>query len=242
MSKIIDIKGPIISDDSSMIYDFLGMPYASPKSVSNIMNDESDDGDGSDDLILNIASGGGDVFAASEIYTMLRSSNKNVVVNVQGLAASAASVITMAGDTVNISPTAQIMIHQASVDVQGNASDMQHTANVLSTIDQSIANAYEQKTGMPTSDLLNMMSQETWLTAQMAVDKGFADNIMFQSQAVVTNSVGGMLPTAVIEKISNLMLKDVVETPSKMQNNTQKESSLQSRKAAILLGKNKEII
>lgn len=235
MSKTINIKGPVVSDDSGWIYDFLGMPYVSPSAVLNMMNDDSDDGDGSDDLIVNIASGGGDVFAASEIYTNLRSSNKNVVVNIQGLAASAASVIAMAGNTINISPTAQIMIHQASVGMEGNANDMSHTAGVLSSIDQSIASAYEQKTGLDSSELLNMMAQETWLTAQMAVDKGFADNIMFTNQVAVTNSFGGMLPKQVIEKIANLLVQkapeNTVETPK------EPSRSLQSRKAAFLLEK-----
>ena len=244
MSKVINIKGPIVSDDQSGMYDFLNWPYASPSSVSNIINDdETDDGDGVDNLVLNIASGGGDVFAASEIYTMLRSSDKNVVVNIQGLAASAASVIAMAGDTVNISPTAQIMIHQASVGVQGNANDMEHTATVLSSIDQSIANAYEQKTGMNSADLLNMMAQETWLSASEAVDKGFADSIMFQNETVATNAVAGMIPNAAIEKIANLLIKNTVETPKKTKpKNEDKTGDLRQCKVAILLGKNKEII
>lgn len=243
MSKTINIKGAIISDDESWAYDWFGMPYSSPSSVANVINDaDSDDGDGNDDLIVNIASNGGDVFAASEIYTALRANPNNVVVNIQGLAASAASVIAMAGDTVNISPTAQIMIHQASVGVQGNATDMTHTADFLSSIDQSIANAYEQKTGMQPSDLLNMMAQETWLTAQMAVDKGFADNIMFATTPAATNSVGGMLSKQAINKVANFLLsektKKPVETPEETKPNIANDiSSLRSRKAAILLGK-----
>ncbi|MDP1007555.1 ATP-dependent Clp protease proteolytic subunit, partial [Klebsiella pneumoniae] len=82
-------------------------------------------------------------------------------------------------DIVNISPTAQLMIHKAMSGSQGNADDFEQEAKVLNGVDQSIAAAYELKTGMKQSDLLQLMSNETWMTAQDAVDKGFADNIMF---------------------------------------------------------------
>ena len=105
----IDIKGDIVSDDAGAFYEYFGMSSTYPKLVQDaIANDEDEE------ITLNIASNGGDVFAASEIYTMLKASGKRIVVNVQGLAASAASVISMAGDTVRISPTAHIMIHKAS--------------------------------------------------------------------------------------------------------------------------------
>ena len=104
---VIDVKGDIVDDMTGQMYDWFGMNYTSPSLVSQALN-QSDD-----DIVVNINSGGGDVFAASEIYTALRNSAGKVVVNIQGLAASAASVIAMAGDTVNMSPTAQIMIHKA---------------------------------------------------------------------------------------------------------------------------------
>ena len=104
----IEIKNSIVSDVVGTLYDKMGVnDYTSPKKVKAQLKDCAF----SNDLIVNVSSGGGDVFAASEIYTMLRDSGKNVTVNIQGLAASAASVISMAGDTVRISPTAQIMIH-----------------------------------------------------------------------------------------------------------------------------------
>ncbi|MSE09739.1 Clp protease ClpP, partial [Lactobacillus salivarius] len=93
------------------------------------------------------------VFVASEIYSMLKNNKSNVKVNVTGLAASAASVIAMAGDTVSIAPTAQIMIHKAWTRVDGNADDLDHEAGVLSGIDKSIAIAYAFPTGMKQSDL-----------------------------------------------------------------------------------------
>lgn len=205
MTKTIDVKGDVVDDQTAMFYQWFDMACVNPSNIAGALAN----GDPNEDVELNVASGGGDVFAASEIYTMLRQYAGKVVVNIQGLAASAASVISMAGDTVNISPAAQMMIHQASIVSQGNKDDLEHQANVLGGIDQSIAATYEAKTGMAQSDLLKLMSDETWLTAQDAVDKGFADNIMFvdEKQAVVTNAISPIPSKAAVNKLMNLISK-----------------------------------
>lgn len=206
---VIDVKGPVVDNDTALMYDWFGMDSISPNDVSTAIDEANDN----DDLTVNIASNGGDVFAASEIYTMLRSAPNNVVVNIQGLAASAASVIAMAGDVVNISPTAQIMIHQASTIAEGNKDDLNKQINALSGIDQSIASAYEEKTGIDQGQLLNMMSNETWIGAKDAVDKGFADNIMFaeQPELQVINSVTSIIPKSAVSKFLNLKAKAEIE-------------------------------
>lgn len=238
--KTIDIKGAIVDDDTAAFYNFFGISCVSPSAVSQVLNDGEDD----DDVQVNIASNGGDVFSASEIFTMLKSSSSHVTVNIQGLAASAASVISMAGDTVKISPTAQIMIHQAAVMAGGNKDDLTHEASVLDGIDKSIATAYSQKTGMSEDDLLNMMAQETWLTATDAVDKGFADEIMFveDSQPAFANSAENIVPKSAVNKLMNLINKS--EKTEKLNNETKKSQptrDLKQSKLAILLQKNKEI-
>ena len=117
----IDIKGDIVSNDVGEFYEWFGMSSTYPNKIQQaIANDEDDE------IVLDVASNGGDVFAASEIYTMLKDSSKNIVVNIQGLAASAASVIAMAGNTVRMSPTSQLMIHKASVSTVGNSDDLEH--------------------------------------------------------------------------------------------------------------------
>ena len=190
MTKHIKICGDIVDDDTAMMYDFFGMQCTSPKKVDAILNDDDPDtdtdvapdidtGDEPEDVVVDIASGGGDVSAGSQIYTALRSYQGPVTVNVVGLAASAASVIAMAGDKVRMSPTAQLMIHKAWSVAQGNSDDMSHESGVLSKIDQSLASAYEAKTGMKSADVLKMMQDETWMTAKDAVRLGFADSIMF---------------------------------------------------------------
>ncbi len=243
LTKTIDIKGTVVDDDSAAFYDFFGMSNISPSTVAQILNDEDDPDNPDSDVQVNIASNGGDVFAASEIFTMLKSANANVTVNIQGLAASAASVIAMAGDTVKISPTAQIMIHQASSSWAGNKDDLSHEIDVLDGIDKSIANAYESKTGMPQGDLLNMMAQETWIGAQEAVDKGFADEIMFvdEKQAAFSNATANIVPKSAVNKLLNLLNKS--EKTEKLENTTnesQPTDALKQSKLAILLGKEKE--
>lgn len=239
LTKTIDIKGTVVDDETAAFYSFFGIPSASPSAVAQILNDVDDD----DDVEVNVASNGGDVFSASEIYTMLRQSKANVTVNIQGLAASAASVIAMAGNKVNISPTAQLMIHQASSYGGGNKDDLAREINVLDGIDKSIASAYESKTGMPQGDLLNMMAQETWIGAQEAVDKGFADEIMFvdEKQAAFSNATANIVPKSAVNKLLNLLNKS--EKTAKLENkakNSQPTSDLKQSKLAILLGKDKE--
>ncbi len=239
MTKTIDIKGTVVDDETAAFYSFFGIPSASPSAVAQILNDVDDD----DDVEVNVASNGGDVFSASEIYTMLRQSKANVTVNIQGLAASAASVIAMAGNKVNISPTAQLMIHQAASYGGGNKDDLAREINVLDGIDKSIASAYESKTGMPQGDLLNMMAQETWIGAQEAVDKGFADAIMFvdEKQAAFSNATANIVPKSAVNKLLNLLNKS--EKTEKLENTTnesQPTDALKQSKLAILLGKEKE--
>lgn len=231
MTKI-DIKGDIVDNDTGEFFDYFGMSSVYPKKVQQAIENDEDE-----EIILDVASNGGDVFSASEIYTMLKSSGKNIVVNIQGLAASAASVISMAGNTVNISPTAQLMIHKTSVIGAGNADDLEHEANVLNGIDESIASAYELKTGMKQEDLLQMMASETWLNAKEAVDKGFADNIMFSNddneEIVITNSINHIPSRQAINKFKNLIAKEQL----KNEKDSQPKISLRDQKLAILRAK-----
>lgn len=182
---VIEVKADIVDNDTGKFYDWIGWDAVYPGKVSNLL-------DGADEVEVNINSNGGDVFAASEIYTLLSQHSGMVTVNIQGLAASAASVIAMAGDVVHISPTAQIMIHKAWTIADGNADDMAHTSEFLDGIDDSIMNAYVAKTGLDKSELSNMMAKETWLTANQAVDYGFADDVMDfgRPREPVLNSIG----------------------------------------------------
>lgn len=134
---------------------------------------------GSGDIILWINSPGGNVFAASQIYNMLMDYKEDVTVKIDGLAASAASVIAMSGSKILMSPVSQIMVHNPMTVAIGNAEEMSKAIDMLSEIKESIINAYELKTNLPRDEISKMMDSETWMNARKAVELGFADEIMY---------------------------------------------------------------
>jgi len=198
----IKISGVIIPNDWQDVYDWFGIDATSPKKVISVLTGLSGEA-----VDVEISSGGGSVYAGSEIYSALKDYAGNVVVKIFGIAASAASVIAMAGTRVMIAPTAQIMIHNVSSSIYGDYRDLQQEAAVLENYNKSMANAYQLKTGIDQAELLDMMDRETWLNAQQAKEMGFADEIMFDQQNVLIASAGPatMLPAAVINKVKNLL-------------------------------------
>lgn len=133
---------------------------------------------GSGNITIWINSPGGDCVAASQIYSMLMDYSGNVTVKIDGIAASAASVIAMAGDAVLMSPTALMMIHNPSTVAFGDHRDMEKAIELLDEVKQSIINAYEIKTGQSRAVLSHLMENETWMNARKAVELGFADGIL----------------------------------------------------------------
>lgn len=134
---------------------------------------------GSGPIVLHISSPGGDCIAASRIYTMLMDYPGDVTVQIDGLAASAASVVAMAGTTVRMSPTALMMIHNPMTVAMGDEAEMKAAISVLSEVKESIMNAYNIKTGLPFDKLAKMMDAETWMDAKKAKALGFADEILY---------------------------------------------------------------
>ncbi len=202
MPKKINIKGPIVSDSDAWIYRWFGIEATSPKTVNETIEKAN-----GEDIEVIINSGGGNVFVGSEIYTALKSYTGNVVVKIVGLAASAASVIAMAGKTVMMSPTAQMMIHTTTTYTSGDYREMEHTAEVLKNTDNTIANAYRLKSGKTQDELLEMMSHETWMTAEKAKELNLIDEIMFEEELQLAASANymGLLPPEVINKIRNII-------------------------------------
>lgn len=179
--------------------------------TAEMVNEQLESANGQDvEVIIN--SGGGDVYAGSEIYTALKDYNGKVTVKIVGVAASAASVIAMAGDRVLISPTAQIMIHNVASGVRGDYRAHEHEAEVLKNYNKSIANAYILKSGMSEETLLELMNKETWFTAQQSVEHNLADEVMFDEGAapklVASFNNHQMIPQAVIEKMRNEILQN----------------------------------
>lgn len=137
---------------------------------------------GTGDITLWINSPGGDVFAAAQIYNMLMDYQGDVHVIIDGLAASAASVIDMAGTTVSMSPVAMMMIHNPWTFAQGEAKDMAKVIEMLGEIKESIINAYELRTGLSRTKISHLMDSESWFNAKKAVELGFADKVLFEKE------------------------------------------------------------
>ena len=199
MATKINVNGPIISSDEQWIYNYFGIDATSSKSIENSLNMAK-----GDELEVLINSPGGYVDEGSAIYTMLKDYESNVTIKIVGMAASAASVIAMAGDKIMISPTARLMIHNASGGVCGDYRDMTHSAQVLKDCNEAISNAYALKTGMKKEDLLNLMDETTFMNATKAKELGFVDEIMFDTSNKLTNSIdSGMISKIVLEKMRN---------------------------------------
>lgn len=167
--RVLRLEGPIDEDN------FWG-DEITPKDFREEL--EAEDGD----VTLWINSPGGNVFAASEIYTMLRDYKGKITVKIDAIAASAASVVAMAGDTVLMSPSSLLMIHDPSTIAMGNTEDMEHAITVLNEVKEAIINAYADKTGLRRNKIAELMTNETWMNAKKAVELGFADDILFSDK------------------------------------------------------------
>lgn len=197
MAKRIKMKGPLISNNEYEVYEFFGLEAVSAKSITDQFPEDINE-----DIVLEVNSNGGLVTVGSEIYTALKKYNGHVTAEVTGMAASAASVAIMGADTVKMSPTAQIMIHKALLTcASGNSDDLEKAVNALKSSDQSIINAYVSKTGLSEDEIFEMMKNETFMSANEAIEKGFADELMtFEKDlGAVASLESGLLPQAVID-------------------------------------------
>ena len=168
-TRTLRLEGPI--DEESFWGDEI---------TPQMFRDELNAGEG--DVTVWINSPGGNVFAAAEIYTMLKDYKGSITVKIDAIAASAASVVAMAGDTVQMSPVAMLMIHDPSTVAMGNTKDMEKAIEVLTEVKESIINAYAAKSGLSHARIANLMSNETWMNAKKAVELGFADEILFSKK------------------------------------------------------------
>lgn len=134
--------------------------------------------DGTGDITVWINSPGGDCVAASQIYSMLMDYSGSVTVKVDGIAASAASVIAMAGSKVLMSPTAMLMIHNPLTVAVGDSAEMRKAISMLDEVKESIINAYEMKTNLSRAKLAHLMDAETWMNVNKAIEYGFADAVL----------------------------------------------------------------
>lgn len=186
---------------------------------------------GSGNITVWINSPGGDCVAAAQIYNMLMDYKGDVTVKIDGIAASAASVIAMAGTKVLVSPVSMLMIHNPMTAAFGNSGEMQKAIEMLGSVKDSIINAYEIKTGLSRAKLSHLMDAETWMDANKAVELGFADGIMSRADeaknmAVPTVSMLYSKANVVNSLMEKVAAKCAINPKS---NHTQKADDLMDR-------------
>ena len=203
----IYVNGTIVDSEDAWVYDLFGIENASPIKIRDALKEAN----GSDiDIFIN--SGGGSVFAGSEIYSMIQRYKGNVTIHVTGLAASAASVIACAGKCL-MSATAQMMVHNVSSYASGDYKNFDKMSEILKKANEAIAAAYVQKSGMSMQDALELMDVETWLTAKDALEYGLIDGIEENQNAnkqtesndltpSLAASTATMLPREVLNKFN----------------------------------------
>jgi ATP-dependent Clp endopeptidase proteolytic subunit ClpP len=220
VAKRIDVKGQIIESGNEWVYDWLGLESTSPKKIIKALQEA-----GGEDVEIYINSPGGSIFAGSEIYTELRNYSGKKIIKITGIAASAASVIAQAGEC-EISPTGMFMIHNVKTSASGDYRDMDNTGDALRAANQSIMNAYIDKTGMDAEILQDLMDRETYLSAQQAVDHGFVDKIMFADNAIPMQNAFGGIPPETIAKLRNMIKDPGQKTPDFLIHKAQAELRL----------------
>ena len=162
------------------------------------------------DVIIN--SNGGDVFAANEIYGMLKEYPGNVRVKIAPLAASAASVIAMAGDEVLISPVGMIFIHDPMASVFGNETELGGAIESLKAVKENIVTAYEKKTGLPRDEIAQLMAAETFIPATTAIKMGFADALLYEDDPKEATAFNRKEPVRITNAATRAMLDKIKAT------------------------------
>ena len=176
-----------------------------------LFRDELENGEGNITVWIN--SPGGDCIAAAQIYNMLLDYKGSVTVKIDGIAASAASVIAMAGTKVIMSPVSMLMIHNPMTMASGDTSEMEKAIAMLGEIKESIINAYERKTGMSRAKLAHLMDAETWMDAGKAVELGFADEILARDGNTANAETVLYSENAVSRRLWNKLAEKYKEVP-----------------------------
>ena len=205
----ISIRGPIVSSNQHRFYQWYGMEAASPKSVADAL--ASGNGERAE---VEINSGGGEIFAASEIYTALRNYAGGVHIRIVGLGGWDASSIVMVGES-ETTPKSMMMIPNMQTSAHGDSRQMEHTASVLRDANRAIISAYMVKTGRPEQEIAAMMDAETWVTAERAVELGLIDRVMQPGSGkkpLAADFYSGMLSEDALRRAENL-IKNQAEAP-----------------------------
>lgn len=177
----IPVRGTIVASEDAWIYDYFGIENVSPKGIEQALLDAK-----GDEVTLEVNSGGGDVFAANDIWYLLQKYSGKTCADITGLAASAATIVCCGAETVRGVPGMQYMIHNVSTSAYGDYNEMDHTSDILQNANRTISNVYRMRTGLSEKELLNLMNQETWMDATRALELHLIDEIIGDS-GILTN-------------------------------------------------------
>lgn len=200
--KKINLKGDVVSDSVGKLFDWFDLDSIYPKKVRDIFDNLNDE-----DVEVIMTTNGGSVFAGQEIYDIVKSHKGKTTLKVSGLVASIGTLISCAFDEVLISPVGTFMIHNPRVgEVSGEKKDMEKATQLLSTIENTLINAYSKKTGMRAEELADLMDKETFMNASEAVERGFVDGVIEESEnnLMLVASHDSLVNSSFIEKLEKL--------------------------------------
>ncbi|MRJ04796.1 Clp protease ClpP [Enterococcus faecium] len=204
--KKIQLKGDVVSDNVGKLFDWFDLDSIYPGNVKRALEDA-----GSEDVEITLTTNGGSVFAGQEIYDIIKNHEGKTTVKLSGLVASIGTLITCAFDEVLVSPVATFMIHNPTLaDVSGEKKDMEKAAQLLTTVENSLLDAYVAKTGLDKEGLADLMAKETFMTAQEVIDYGFADGMVEDSESELLLVAGfeSLANSSFIKKLQNMKDKE----------------------------------
>lgn len=176
--KKITLTGDVMTSKEGMLYDYFNLEAIHPQKVRNLLQESNNE-----DIEVTLTTNGGSVFVGQEIYNSIKEYNGKTTLKIAGLVASIGTLISCAFDEVLISPAATFMIHNPTIgSVSGEKRDMEQAAQLLDTVEKTLLNAYVTKTGLDRGGLAELMMNQTFMTAQEAVDYGFADGFIEETE------------------------------------------------------------
>ncbi|EMC0220541.1 Clp protease ClpP [Staphylococcus pseudintermedius] len=217
-TQILTLNGVVASDDFENTISHKKIEAALKGSDKNI--------------VIKLASGGGDAFEGINIYNYLKSLKNHVTIEITSIAASAASIIAMAGDKIVMHTGSNMMIHEASTFAFGSKTDIRKTLNALESVDKSIVDVYYNRTGVDKNEIIDMMAKETWMTADEAIKQKFADE-KWQSKEVTNMDKRQLL--ANLKEQQKLLAQIIAETSGNGSENEEPDNddSLEQRLADL---------
>ncbi|EIR4022250.1 Clp protease ClpP [Enterococcus faecalis] len=204
--KKIQLKGDVVSDYVGKLLDWFELDSIYPEKVRHMLENA-----GNEDVEITLTTNGGSVFAGQEIYDVIKNYEGKTTARLSGLVASIGTLITCAFDEVLISPVATFMIHNPTLaDVSGEKKDMEKAAQLLTTVENCILDAYVAKTGLDKEGLADLMDKETFMTAQETIDYGFADGMVKELENEVQLVAGfeTLANSSFIKKLQNMKDKE----------------------------------